>query len=74
MIIAVAVNTEGKREIVGLHIGPSDEQRSAYRVAAPHDPATPKPQPEGNTPANVPLAFQQPASHAASSVNKSQRS
>ena len=26
MIIAVAVNTEGKREIVGLHIGPSEAE------------------------------------------------
>ena len=25
-IIAVAVNTEGKREIVGLHIGPSEAE------------------------------------------------
>ena len=26
VIIAVAVNTEGKREIVGLHIGPSEAE------------------------------------------------
>ena len=25
-IIAVAVNTDGKREIVGLHIGPSEAE------------------------------------------------
>ncbi len=29
-IIAVAVNTDGKREIVGLHIGPSEAETSAW--------------------------------------------
>ena len=30
-IIAVAVNTDGKREVVGLHIGPSEAETSSGR-------------------------------------------
>ena len=33
-IIAVAVDSEGKREIVGLHIGPARPRRSGRRSCA----------------------------------------
>ena len=40
-IIAVAVNTEGKREIVGLHIGPSRSRD--LLVELPQEPGAPRP-------------------------------
>ena len=40
-IIAVAVNTDGKREIVGLHIGPSMASRSSIRFPKGTGPGGP---------------------------------
>ena len=40
-IIAVAVNTDGKREIVGLHIGPSMARRPSIRSLKGTGPAGP---------------------------------
>src|SRR3954452_18129434 len=40
-IIAVAANTEGKREIVGLHIGPSEAE--TFWATFLQDPGPPRP-------------------------------
>ena len=40
-IIAVAVNTDGKREIVGLHIGPSEAETFWSRLS--QEPGPPRP-------------------------------